>query len=145
MTMRPRAIRAVMQARTSMRDLAAATNSRAQNEAAAARHAADRAAGELDRAIADANARMATSGSVAELCRIADELEADRAAVKDAEKVRATAAAALERAITTLQQRERQLRTVERALDNVLEHRAGGENRAEQQLNDDLNNRRRDS
>jgi hypothetical protein len=145
MTIRPRAVRAAIAARTKMRDLAAAANAQAQSADQEAKDAEARAAAELDQAIADAHARMATSGSVAELCRIADELEADRAGVNDAVKVRATAAAALEKAVQTLQQRERQLRTVERALDVIMDHKATGVARAEQQLTDDLNNRRRDS
>ncbi len=144
MTLRPRTIRAAMIARTSLRDAAAAAEARAQSEDAAARRAAERTAAELDQAIARASTRLAHSGSVAELCRIAEELDADRAAVLDAGQVRARAAAALNRAIDDLRQRARQLRTVERALDTLLDHRAVTAARDEQRLTDDLGSRRRE-
>ncbi len=145
MTLRPRTIRAAIAARTSLRDAAAATEARAQAEARAAHEALVHAAAELDLAVGAANERMARSGSVAELLRIAEELEGERALARDAAAVRATAAAALDDAISNLRSRERQLRTVERALDVLLEHRATGAARDEQRLTDDLGARRRES
>jgi hypothetical protein len=145
MTVRPRAIRAAMLARTSLRDLAAAAEARATDEDTAAREASARAALELDAAIAEAQARLAQSASVHDLVRVGEELAADHAAVVDAEQVRRTAAAALERATRELRQRERDLRTVERALDLVMEQRALVSARDEQRLTDDLGGRRRDS
>ncbi len=145
MTLRPRAVRAAIAARTRIRDIAAAASAHAQAADAEARAAAESAGRALDHAIDRAHSRLAASGSVAELDRIAGELEGDRASAADAEQVRRDAAAARERALNVLQQRERQLRTVERALDMLLDERAAGAARSEQRLTDDLGSRRRDA
>jgi hypothetical protein len=142
-TPRPRTIRAAIIARTNLRDRAAAAEARAQSENTEAAAALERATAELDRAMLSAGARMATSQSVTELARIVDELDAEKAAVVDARREREVAGVALRSAIDDLRRSERQLRTVERALDASNEQRAVEAARDEQRLTDDLGSRRR--
>jgi len=143
MTLRPRAIAAVVRARTRLRDLAAAHEARALSEHTDADSAATRAASDFEAAVTDAGSRLASSVSVIDLCRIADDLGSERAAMADADVARTATAAAHERAASELRHRERQRRTVERALENLYEARDRGEVRDEQRLNDDLGGRRR--
>ncbi len=139
----PRAIRLALRARANLRDVAAAREASARHQESLAADAARRSGEDLDDALDAARDQLAATSGVAELIRIASELEADRAAAIDAERIRQAAASARQRAEQELQLRARQLRTVEHALDRCLAEHADGATRAEQRLTDDLGARRR--
>lgn len=143
MSLRPRALHAVVRARTRMRDLAAAGEARAQTAEQSACDAASRAVLDLDAALDDAGAQLSRGSSVTEIARIIGDLGTERAAVIAAEAARTKAAAELELAASELRMRERQRRTVERALEDLYSTRDRRDAKDEQRLTDDLGGRRR--
>ncbi|HVV85322.1 MAG TPA: hypothetical protein VHE35_19805 [Kofleriaceae bacterium] len=143
MTVRPRQLRAVIAARGRLRDLAGAVHAQATAAEQQAAAQASSAAAELDHAIADAGKRMATSAGIAELMRIADELAGDRALAAAAERERQAASARAQQSAAQLRQRERELRTVERVLEDCREELALAAERGEQRVTDDHGGRRR--
>ena len=143
MTIRPRQLRAVIAARGRLRDLAGAVHAQAAAAEQRAAAVATTAAAELDLAITTACDRLAASDGVAELMRIADELAGDRAQAAAAEQQRAAAGARAQESAAALRLRERELRTVERVLDDVRARVELAVERGEQRANDDR--RRRDT
>lgn len=144
MTVRPRQLRAVIAARGRLRDLAGAVHAQAAAAEQRATAVACSAAAELDTAIATACERMATSAGIAELMRIADELAGDRAQAVAAEQQRAVAGARAQESAAKLRVRERELRTVERVLDDAQTRLELAIDRGEQRATDDRGGRRRD-
>ncbi len=143
MTVRPRQLRAVIAARGRLRDLAGAIHAQAAAAEQRATVVACTAAAELDAAIVTACDRMATSAGVAELMRIADELAGDRAEAAAAEQRRAVAGARAQDSAAKLRLRERELRTVERVLDDSQTRLELAVNRSEQRATDYRGGRRR--
>lgn len=142
MTIRPRSLKAVHVARTRLRDLASAGLSQAQADAGAAHAAAATATAELDRTLDDCRRRM-NAASITGLIRISAEVETHRAEATQAAAASAQAAIAAREASEALARRERELRTVDRAIElalNVTEELRAAD---EQRQSDDLNGRRR--
>lgn len=143
MSVRPRQLRAVIAARGRLRDLAGAVhaqNSAAEQQAAAI---ASSAAAELEIAIVSARERMATSAGIAELMRIADELAGDQAQAVAAAEERDAAEARTRQSAAALRLRERELRTVERVLEDNRTQLELASDRLEQRVTDDHGGRRR--
>ena len=142
MTIRPRALKAVQQARTRLRDLASAGVHQARNEAGVADAAAADATAALSTTLDDCHRRM-HAASITGLIRISADVETRRAEASLAVAASAEAATAVRTAVEALALRERELRTVERAIEQAMA--AGEELRAsdEQRLTDDLGGRRR--
>ena len=143
MTIKPRAARALKDARARLRDAAAAAHS----TAAAVR---DRSARELETehesletALDAATSMLAAARTVHELDRVAADTGAYRLSVEDATQRHAEATAATATAADKLRERTRQLKTAERVVDLIDEHRARRESRAEQRRVDDMASRRR--
>jgi flagellar biosynthesis chaperone FliJ len=143
MTIKPRTVRALKDARTRLRDIAAAAHS------TAAAHS-DRSARELEdeheslqAALDEATQELAAATTVHELDRVAATTGEYRLSVADAIERHAVATAATETAAGQLRERIRQLRTAERLLEIIEERRAHAESRADQRRTDDLNSRRR--
>jgi flagellar biosynthesis chaperone FliJ len=143
MTIKPRTVRALKDARARLRDAAVAAHSTASAQS-------DRSARELEdtheslqTALDTAADLLAGARSVHELDQVAETTGADRLLVDDAVQRHATAVTATETAAGQLRERTRQLRTAERLVDRVERHRARRESRAEQRRNDDLAARRR--
>jgi flagellar biosynthesis chaperone FliJ len=143
MTIKPRTVRALKDARTRLRDIAAAAHS------TAAAHR-DRSARELEgehesleAALDAATEVLAAARTVHELDQVAATTGSYRLLVADAVERHEMAAAATETAACHLRERTRQLRTAERVLELVEERRARRESRAEQRRTDDLSARRR--
>jgi flagellar biosynthesis chaperone FliJ len=143
MTIRPRAIRALLGVRERMRDAAAATHASATNDREAA-----------DASLASEHARLANHLDVAhdELARARtihafDQVAAittmHRLAIADANAQCAATAEIAERAAELLRQRTRALRTAEKLLELSIDQRTRVEDRAEQRGNDDLGARRK--
>jgi hypothetical protein len=142
MTVRPRQLRAVIAARGRLRDLAGAAHAQAAAAELHAAAAANHAAADLEDAIASARDRMATGAGIAELMRIADELASDRAHVAAAEQARRSAGLRAQESAHQLRLRERELRTVERVLDDCRDRLAVTAERTEQRITDDHGGRR---
>lgn len=143
MTIKPRVVRALRDARTRLRDAAAAAHS----TTSAAR---DRSARELEdhhrsleAALDEAADTLAAAGTVHEIDRVAEATGAYRLSVADATERHAAAAAASETTADRLRERTRQLRTAERLVEQVEDHHARREARAEQHGADDMAARRR--
>jgi flagellar export protein FliJ len=144
-TVPPRTVRALRDARRLLRDAAAAewndATTTSQRYAEAASAADDEADETLDRAV-DA---LAQARTVHDLHRVAETVAQSRAEADEAARVaraaEAQAAAARERLVT----RERQLRTVDRLLDRMHAERARGDAKSDQSLADDRAGRPRES
>ncbi len=143
MTMSARTLRAVVAARTHLRNAAAAA------EAAASSHHAHATAGvvdahnRLDRTIDSVRDQLPAMTSVYQAERLADEITGDRALRADAERARVQAAAGLARSNVELRRQARNLRSIERALDVHIEAREASQDREEQRMCDDLSARPR--
>jgi flagellar biosynthesis chaperone FliJ len=143
MTIKPRVVRALRDARTRLRDVAAAEHS----TSSAAR---DRTARELadehdalEGALDQAAGALAAARTVHDVARVAETTGAYRIAVDEAAQRHQVAVAATETTADRLRERTRQLRTAERIVEIVDDHRARTEATAEQRGSDDLAARRR--
>jgi hypothetical protein len=143
MTIKPRMVRALRDARTRLRDAAAAAHS----STSAAR---DRSARELedehaslDAALDQAGGTLAAARTVHELSLVAESTGVYRMSVADATRRHADASAASALTADRLRERTRQLRTAERLVDLVEDHHARRDARAEQRSADDLAARRK--
>ncbi len=143
MTMKPRVVRALKNARLRLRDVAAAahsTTSAARDRCARELH--DEHAS-LETALDAAAGSLAAARNVHELDRVAEATGAFRTLVVDASERHAAAVAASDATADRLRERTRQLRTAERLVEIVEDHRAKHEARAEQRGADDMAARRR--
>jgi flagellar biosynthesis chaperone FliJ len=143
MTIRIRVVRALKDARTRLRDVAAAAHS----NAAAVR---DRSARELqdehaslETALDDAAETLAAARTVHELDRVAETTGEYRRSVADATVRHGQAVSASEATADRLRERTRQLRSAERLVERVEDRRSKREDRAEQRGADDMAARRR--
>jgi hypothetical protein len=143
-SIRPRSLKAVQTARTRLRDLASAGLSQAQAEAGAAHAAAASATAELDRALDACEQRM-RAASITGLIRISADVETHRAEARHAEVASAQASTAVREASEALARRERELRTVDRAIELALDVTEELRAADEQRQSDDLSGRRRSS
>jgi flagellar biosynthesis chaperone FliJ len=141
--LKPRVVRALKDARTRLRDVAAAAHS----TTSAARDRSARSlqdhSDSLEAALDNAAGTLAAARTVHELDRVADATGVYRLSVADATERHAVATAASETTANRLRERTRQLRTAERLVEIVEEHRARREARAEQYGADDMAARRR--
>jgi flagellar biosynthesis chaperone FliJ len=138
MTIRPRVVRALRDARERMRDAAAATHATATT---ALEHSDVELADSCDRLEAfldDAGQELAAARNVHEIDRVAQVSGVYRLEIADAKARRDEAAALSSRTADALRERTRQLRSVEKLVELVDDHRSKNELRSEQRLNDDL-------
>jgi hypothetical protein len=142
-TIKPRAARALRDARLRLRDAAAASHS-----AAIALH--DRRSHELaaeedtlDTFLDEAAETLAEARSVADLDRVAETTGVHRLNVLEAAARRDAAAAASRDSASKLRATAQKLRTAERLVERAEEHVARRESTAEQRATDDLAARRR--
>lgn len=138
-----RTLRAVVAARTRMRDAAAAAEAAADLVHTRAVATSQGARADLDQTLDDTRERMPLAASVLDVERMADEITGDRVVHLEAERRREQAAASLGRAKAELRLQARQLRSMERALDNQLDAHDAAQLRDEQRLSDDLGSRPR--
>jgi len=141
-TIRPRSLKAVQVARERLRDLAGADAHRTAAAAGVAAAAAAAAAVALDDSLDACRERM-RAASITGLIRISADLETSRAEVGHAAADSEAMARAARVAVEALARRERELRTVERALEltrNAADALLAAD---EQRANDDLSARRR--
>lgn len=143
MTIKPRVVRALKDARTRLRDVAAAAHSTASAERDRSARALEGEHESLNAALDAATDALAAARTIHELDRVAAVTSADRLSVAEAMQRHADATAATETAAGRLRERTRQLRTAERLVDLVEQRRARRESRNEQRRTDDLTARRR--
>lgn len=143
MTIKPRVVRALRDARTRMRDAAAAEHSTttAARERAAQKLADEHAA--LDAALDAAADHLAAARTVYEVDRVAESTGVYRLAVVDATTHHTQTITAHNATAARLHERTRQLKTAERLVDMVEDFRAKREATAEQRSADDMAARRK--
>ena len=143
MTIKPRVVRALRDARTRMRDAAAAEHSvtTTAREHAAQKLADERAA--LEAALDSAADTLAAARTVHEVDRVAESTGVYRLAVVDATAHHTQAITAQNATAARLHERTRQLKTAERLVDMVEDFRAKREATAEQRSTDDMAARRK--
>lgn len=143
MTMKPRVVRALRDARTRLRDVAAAAHSTtsAVRDQRARELADDHEA--LEDALDEAATTLSAARTIDEVARVAESTGAYRLAVVDATQRHDAAVAQTVTTADKLRERTRQLRTAERLVEIVDDHRAKREASAEQRSSDDLAARRR--
>jgi hypothetical protein len=143
MTMKIRVVRALKNARTRLRDAAAAAHSMAAvNRDRSAQELQDEHQS-LETALDQAAGSLAAARTVHELDQVADHTVVYRLSVADAAKRHEVAQAASELTADQLRERSRQLRTAERLFEQVEHRRAKRESRAERGRVDDMTARRR--
>jgi hypothetical protein len=143
MTIKIRVVRALKNARTRLRDAAAAAHSTAAvNRDRSAQELQDENES-LEAALDEAAHSLAAARTIHELDRVADHTVVYRLSVADATKRHEVAQAASELTADQLRERTRQLRTAERLFEQVEHRRARRESRAERGRVDDMAARRR--
>ena len=143
MTIKPRVARALMDARTRLRDAAAAAHSTASAESERSARALEDQHETLETALDAATSALAGARTIHDLDAVAAHTSEYRLSLADAMQRHVDATAAVEFTADRLRERTRQLRTAERIVDRVESYRAKRESRAEQHRTDDLNHRRR--
>jgi flagellar biosynthesis chaperone FliJ len=142
-TIKPRVVRALKDARTRLRDVAAAAHSNATAESDRSARALEDEHDTLETALDAATTALAEARTIHALDNVAAHTSEYRLSLADAMQRHADASAVTETAADRLRERTRQLRTAERLVDRVERHRAKREARSEQIRIDDLNGRRR--
>jgi len=143
MTIKPRVVRALKDARTRLRDAAAAAHSIASAESERSARALEDQHETLESALDAATSALTDARTIHDLDAVAAHTSEYRLSLADAMQRHADANAATESAADRLRERTRQLRTAERLVDRVERYRAKRESLAEQHRLDDLNHRRR--
>jgi flagellar export protein FliJ len=138
MTIRPRVVRALRDARERLRDVAAATHATATTAAERSEAELADSCDRLEVFLDDASQALASARNVHDLGHVADVSGAYRLEILDARARHDDATAASERTATALRERTRQLRSAERLVDRVQDHHTKRELRTEQRDNDDL-------
>lgn len=142
MTIRPRAVRALRDARARLRDVAAASHAVACATSERTRTDLEEEEDRLQEFLDDAAEALITVRTVHDLDEIDEITGVYQLAVADASSRHATAAATTESTAEALRHRARQLRQAERLVDRVDGEHASREARIEQRNHDDLSSRR---
>lgn len=143
MTIKPRVVRALKDARTRLRDVAAAAHSTAVASAERTGEFLAQEEDTLEVALDAAPASLAAARTVYDLEDVGEDTGVYRIAVADAAAKHASAVKHTETTASQLQVRARQLRVAERLVERVETHHARREASAEQRGSDDLAARRR--
>ena len=138
MTIRPRAVRALRDIRERLRDEAAASHATAVGHADAAGVAVSESHDQLEAFLDDASQALGEVTSVYDIDRISDHAGDYRVAIVDATARHKQAVAITEVTAGNLRERARQLRTAEKLVELVDDHRARRDAKAEQLGNDDM-------
>jgi len=137
-TIRPRAVRALRDIRERLRDAAAASHATAVGNADAAGVAVSESHDQLEAFLDDASQALGEVTSVYDIDRISDHAGDYRVAIVDATARHKQAVAITEVTAGHLRERARQLRTAEKLVELVADHRARRDAKAEQLGNDDM-------
>ena len=143
MTIRPRAVRALKEARTKLRDLAAASSAAANDARDASHLAVVRECDKLEDYLDQAPEELVAARSVHELGRVAETTGVYRMDILDAEAKRNQAQQVADAAADRLRESSRALRRAEKLEERVHDERDKREALAEQKSIDDLISARR--
>lgn len=143
MTIRPRAVRSLRDARERLRDIAAARQTQTQIACERAKHELAAHTDHRDDFLDEAPTLLEAARSVDDLMNVAEATGEFELAIVDAEKVCARESDANLHASLQLGERTRALRTVEKIADRMDRDRLTAESRREQQHSDELAGRRR--
>lgn len=143
MTINSRVARSVRDLRSRLRDLAAAEHGEATAKTTAAAAHVSTQEQLLEDTLDEAEDTLTGITNVYHLDHVADLVASRREAIADATTAHAAATVVATHAEAQLRSRIRQLKTAERVVELVQEHRVAREVRAEQGAHDDLVNARR--
>jgi flagellar biosynthesis chaperone FliJ len=143
MTINPRVVRALRDARLRLRDVAVAEHSLASTARASAAQQVDAAKDELEDFLDAAATTLTGLRSIYDLDRIADVVSAHHVEIATATQSHDTAVAMTEAAADRLRDRTRQLKTAERLVEVSDKARADRDHRTEQRGSDDMTGARR--
>ena len=143
MTIRPRAVKALRDVRERLRDVAASTHATAATARDASSAALVLVNDRLEANLAGASATLAAARTIYEVELVEEDTGVHRLAVADATVERDNAIAITEVTAGKLRERTRQLRSAEKLVELVEEHRNQRDARIEQRGNDDMSARRR--
>jgi len=143
MTIRPRAVRALKDVRTRLRDVAAASAAMANDARDHSHLALVSEHDKLEEYLDAAGGELSAARTVHELGRVAETTGVYRLDVVDAAARHAHAERAAEAASDRLRDSARQLRSTEKLHERLVGERTKDEARGEQRLNDDIASARR--
>lgn len=138
MTIKPRVVRALRDARTRLRDVAAAEHSTTSAMRERAAQTVVERQHDLRTALDNAGTTLAAARTIWEVDRVAEDTGVHRFAVVDASTAHHKAIVANDATADRLRERARQLRTAERLVEMVDDFRAKQEATAEQRSADDM-------
>jgi hypothetical protein len=142
-TINPRVVRALRDARLRMRDVAVAEHSNAATARERAAQGVDAAKDELEEFLDEATTTLTQIRSIYDLDRIAETVTAHHIEVATATQHHVDAIAVTEAAADRLRDRTRLLKTAERLVEMSDKDRSDREQRIEQRGADDLTGARR--
>jgi len=142
-TIRPRAVRALRDARTRLRDVAAAGAAVAATARDNSHLALVRRQESLEDFLDEATDVLAAATNVYDLSQLEDITGAFKLEIADASAIHDEACVAATTAADQLRDSARQLRRAEKLVERADHDRARVEARGEQRLNDDLSGRRK--
>ncbi len=143
MTIRPRAVRSLRDARERLRDIAAARQSQTQIACERANQELAAHTEHRDDFLDESSALLEAARSVKDLVNVAEATGEYELAIADAAKVCARESDANLHASMQLGERTRALRTIEKIAERMERERMTAESRREQQHSDELAGRRR--
>ena len=143
MTIRPRAVRALRDARTRLRDVAAATHANASAARDTSHLALVHEQSRLEDYLDEATDLLAAAGNVHDLSQVGEITGVHKLEIADASARHDEAVARAETTADDLRDRSRLLRRAEKLVERVDQDRARVEARGEQRLNDDITGSRR--
>lgn len=138
MTIRPRAARALLDARSKLRDIAAATHAQAAAQRDRTHLALVEEQDALDAHLDTASELLTAAASVWDLDEVSEITGVHKLQIKDAETRVAQATATSDATAAKLRESSRKLRTAEQILDRVTTERDKAIASAEQRTNDDM-------
>lgn len=143
MTIRPRSVRALRDARVRLRDAAAASHAVATAARDHSHLALVRERGALEEYLDDATDILAAATNVHDLSTVGDITGVYKLEIADASTRHDEAAAAAEASADQLRDKARLLRRAEKLVERVAQDRAKSEAKVEQRMNDDMTTRKK--
>lgn len=143
MTIRPRAVRALREARERLRDAAAASHAVATAAREQQHIALVREQDALEDYLAEANDILASASSVHALSAVGEITGVHKLEIADAATRFQEASAAADASADQLRDKSRLLRRAEKLVERVTQERARSDAKVEQRLNDDLSTRKK--
>jgi len=142
-TIRPRAVRALRDARTRLRDAAAASHAVATAAREQSHLALVREQHALEEYLDEASDILAAANNVNDLLSVGDITGVHKLEIADASTRYDKASAVADASADVLRDKSRLLRRAEKLVERVTAERAASEAKVEQRMNDDMTTRKR--